>query len=52
VEALKALKEEVLFNYELPNRQFLVDEIDRKINKVNAEQYRPVICEIHSGGFL
>jgi len=46
VEVLKALKEEVLFNYELPNRQFLVDEIDRKINKVNAEQYRPVICEI------
>ena len=35
VEVLKALKEEVLFNYELPNRQFLVDEIDRKINKVN-----------------
>lgn len=51
VEALKALKDEVLFNYELPNRQFLVDEIDRKINKVNAEQYRSVICEIHFEGF-
>jgi hypothetical protein len=51
VEALKAIKDEVLFNYELPNRQFLVDEIDRKINKVNAEQYRSVICEIHFEGF-
>jgi hypothetical protein len=46
VETLKSLKEEVLFNYELPNRQFLVDEIDRKINKVNTDQYRPIIYEI------
>lgn len=51
VELLKTLKDEVLFNYELPNRQFLIDEIDRKINKVNTEQYKSVMLKIPFEGF-
>ena len=46
MEVLKSLKDEVSFNYELPNRQFLVDEIDRKINKLNNEQYGSLVLEL------
>lgn len=51
VELLKTLKDEVLFNYELPNRQFLIDEIDRKINKANTDQYKSVKFDIPFDGF-
>lgn len=46
VDDLKGLKDEILFNYELPNRQFLVDEIDKRISRVTNDSFRPITFNI------
>lgn len=37
-EDLKSLKDEIVFSYEIPNRQFLSDKIDKKIRNLSNKQ--------------
>lgn len=38
-EDLMALKDEIIFKYEIPNRQFLSEEIDKKIRTLSAKEH-------------
>lgn len=37
-ENLKSLKDEIVFRYEIPNRQFLSEKIDKKIRSLSSKQ--------------
>lgn len=44
-EDLKALKDEIVFSYEIPNRQFLSDKIDKKIRNLSNKQSDFILCK-------
>jgi len=44
-EDLKALKDEIVFSYEIPNRQFLSEKIDKKIRNLSNKQSDFILCK-------
>ena len=46
VEELQQISRSISFNYDLPNRQFLIETIEKKINKLNSETYSPKIYRL------
>lgn len=46
VEDLQKISRSISFNYDLPNRQFLIETIEKKINKLNSETYSPKIYRL------
>lgn len=51
IEELQRISKNISLNYDLPNRQFLIEGIEKKINKLNSETYPPKIYRLPQEGF-
>lgn len=45
-EELKELKDEIVFRYDIPNRQFLSDKIDKKIRNLSSKQTEFILSKL------
>lgn len=52
IEKLKTLKDELSFKYNIPNRQFLADSIDKKIRKIGTDSSKEETFKISMETFV
>ena len=52
IEALKKMKDELSFKYDIPNRQFLADSIEIKIRKIGTDSLSEETFEISKDFFV
>lgn len=52
IEELKKLKDELSFKYDIPNRQFLADSIEKKIRKIGSDTLKEVPFKIPMESFI